>query len=199
MSRLAACLGLGVWCGCATAYVPRITEQPPVARDASEESVYQQVLERYSDSRAIYDLLDSKLFVRATLQARPFVEARLARRARFRNLTAAEQGSELVTELKRLENVTEIFFAVHANESRDDDFDRPNSVWKLGLEVEGNVLRPTSVRRVGRGTLELASYYPYVDLFWTAYVAQFPKASGARASFTVSSSLGQATLPLALE
>lgn len=198
MSRPAGCLLL-LLAGCATAYVPRVTEQPPVARDASEESVYQQVLERYSDSRAVYDFLDTKLFVRATAQARPFVEARLARRAHFRNLTSAEQGSELVGELKRLENVTEIFFAVHANEPKDDDFDRATSVWKLGLTVSGNVLRPTSVRRVGRGTIELASIYPYVDLFWTAYVAQFPKASGAAATFTVSSSLGQAELPLALE
>jgi hypothetical protein len=185
--------------GCATAYVPRVSEQPPVARDAAEESVYQQVLERYSEGRAVYDFLDSKLFVRATAQARPFVEARLTRRAHFRNLTPAEQRSELVGELKRLENVTEVFFAVHANDSKDDDFDRPTSVWKLGLTVAGDVLRPSSVRRVGRGSIELASIYPYVDTFWTAYVAQFPKASGARAIFTVSSSQGQAELPLALE
>ena len=178
---------------CAQGRVPRIGDAPPSARDDGAEVAYQDVLARSSDRKAIYDGLDTRLFVSSTWQSEEFVTARIQRQAAFRDLSKAEADEMLAAERARLKDDTVFFFGVHANDPRHDDFDRPNSVWSLTLVSDGTPLRPVEVRRIGRSTSDMRGVYPYMDTFWVGYEVRF---IAARPPFKlkVASSLGEAVL-----
>ncbi len=182
-----------ILCGCAGGRVPRIGDPAPTARDDAAEVAYQEVLSRVSDRKAIYQGLDTVVFISATWQSEEFVAARVARTAAFRGLGKLEHEQMLKTERDKLKDDTVFFFGVHANDPRTDDFDRSNSIWSLSLMTSEGQLRPVEVRRVGRATADMRSLYPYMDTFWVGYEVRF---INARPPFKlkVASSLGEANL-----
>lgn len=189
------------WCavvlaGCAGARLPRVPGDPPPAdADPAREAAYQQVLERHTRHAAIYDGFDSRAFVYATLQAPAFVEARLERRAAFQSATAAELATARAAEETRLADATELVFAVHVNDSRFDDFDRPNSLWRLSLKAGAAELAPLSIERLGRTTVELRSIYTYLESFWVVYRLRFPRVDPqGPLALEVASAVGKAEL-----
>jgi hypothetical protein len=190
-----ACVALA---GCTTARIPRVGGDPPPADpDSSREQAYQVVLERYTRSQAVYDNLDTNVFFHATWQSPAFVEARLARDASFRAIPAAEAAANLAAEQQRLGDATEFHMAVHANDYKFEDFNRPDSMWRLALVVDGQDLRPLSVDRLGRTNSPMRSIYSYMEPFWVGYRVRFPKVSlqpGQTFTFRLASALGKADL-----
>lgn len=196
-----AALATALACGCANLPPPRVGEPPPVARDAASEQAYQGVLARFTAKRAIYEGLETQLFVAATLEGPAFVEARVRREGEFKSASAAEVAAALEAERARLSGATEVLFGVHASDRKLDDFDRPNSIWRLALAVGGEERRPLEVKRLGKATRELRSLYPYLDDFWVAYRLRFPGAltAGQGAVLEVASTAGQARLEFRAE
>ncbi|MBX7098539.1 MAG: hypothetical protein K1X89_12580 [Myxococcaceae bacterium] len=196
MKALTAVLLVG--CACATARVPRIGEPPPVVPDAAVESAYQAQIERVSARGAVYDGLDTRVFVAATVQTPAFVEARVRRSGSFKALPAAEVEANLASEQARLSDMVEVVFGVHCNEPKFDDFDKPSSIWRLTLSSGAQELAPREVKRMGRASLDLRSIYPYLDTFWVAYVARFPRPAEEPGAYQlrIASSLGKAELEL---
>lgn len=198
---LAAAVALST--ACATGRIPRVPgDPPPAVSDGAAERAYQAVLERYSASRAVYDNLDTKLFVQATWLSPRFSAERVRREGQFKAWPAAELEQKLAAEQQRLVEATEFFFAVHANDYRFDDFDRPNTMWRMVLVVGGEELAPLSVERLGRTNFEMRSYYSYMESFWVGYRVRFPSRAlraGEVMKLKVASALGQAELPFAAE
>ena len=188
---------------CATAPIPRIGgDAAPAVSDAADEAKYQSVLEAHTKSQAIYDNLDQKCFVHATIQSPRYVEARLAREAVFRSLPTDEIAKARVAEQARLSDATEFIMGTYTADYRWDDFQRPNSMWRIALVVGDRELTPISIVRVGRATADLRSFYPYLESFWVAYRVRFPKIearSGETIRLKLSSSLGRAELPFIVE
>ena len=177
MRWLAAASVLLLLAACPSARVPRIPgDPPPAVRDSAAEREYQLVLEKYSRSQGVYDNLDTKLFFQATWQSPPFAEARVRREGMFKAWPGAELETKLTDERKRLADATEFFFGVHANDYRFDDFDRPNTMWRMVLVVGSEELAPVSVERIGRTNTEMRSYYSYMESFWVGYRVRFPSA-----------------------
>ncbi|MCA2980050.1 MAG: hypothetical protein INH41_29780 [Myxococcaceae bacterium] len=185
---------------CATARIPRIGgDPPPVDTDPALESAYQQTLERATRSQGIYDVLDTRLFVHATWESPAFVEARVSRFGRFRALPADEVRAAKEAERQRLADVVEFHLAVHANDPRMDDFDRPSSMWRLALVVDGREYAPKLVERIGRTNTEQRSYYSYMEPFWVGYRVRFPKVETRAMTLKIASAAGKAELVFAGE
>jgi hypothetical protein len=185
---------------CASARIPRIGGDPsPVDTDPALESSYQQTLEAATRSRGIYDVLDTRLFVYATWESPAFVEARVSRFARFRALPVEEARSSLEAERQRLSDVVEFHLAVHANDPRMDDFDRPSSMWRLALVVDGKEYPPKLIERIGRANTEQRSYYSYMEPFWVGYRVRFPKVETRAMTLKIASAAGKAELVFAGE
>jgi hypothetical protein len=189
--------------GCASAHLPRVPgEPPPMVADVEAERRYQQLLERATRSAALYDAFDTRAFLRAAWQSRSFVEARVRREGEFKAIGAAELEALLTAEQARCASATEFFLAVHANDPKYDDFSRPGSMWRLALLVDGRELLPLSVERLGRTTLEMRSYYSWMESYWVAYRVRFPPLEpGATRAFTfqLASAVGQARLEFTTE
>ncbi len=186
-----------VLAACPTARLPRVPGDPaPAYEDDAKERAYQAVLEEWTRQQAIYDHLDTRLFVAATLQSRAFVETRLQRWADFKVVPPAELMSAKQAELDRLANATEFFVGVHVNETHFDDFDRSDSMWRIALVVDGKDLQPMSIERLGRTNVEMRSVYSYMESFWVAYRVRFVKVVPASGKMTLrlASSVGRADL-----
>lgn len=199
--RAVVAAGAVVLLGCANARIPRVGGDPaPIDPDPAAESAYQQTLERYTRSQGVFDFLDTRLFVYATWESTPFVEARVKRFARFRALPADEERAALEAERQRLKDVTEFHLAVHANEPKMDDFDRANSMWRLALLVDGKETTPELIERIGRTSTEQRSYYSYMEPFWVGYRVRFPRPpGGGTMTLKIASSVGKAELTFAGE
>ncbi len=198
MRRLAV-TALLVLTACSTARIPRIPgDPPPAVRDVDAERAYQELLEKFSSARGVYDNLDTKVFFQASWQSKTFSEARVRREGLFKAWPAPELEKKLAAEQARLADATEFFFAVHANDYRFDDFDRPNTMWRFVLVVGDEELVPATVERLGRTNTEMRSYYSYMESFWVGYRVRFPKRAlnpGQGFRLKLASALGQAELP----
>lgn len=189
--------------GCAAAHLPRVPgDPPPVVADHEAEGQYQELLDRSTRSAALYDNFDTRAFVRAVWQSPTFVEGRVRREAQFKAMSPAETDARLAAEHARCASATEIFFAVHVNDPKYDDFSRPNSMWRLALLIAGQSLAPLSVERLGRTTVEMRSYYSWMESFWVGYRVRFPPIQASRGSvlgFQLASAVGQARLEFIAE
>jgi hypothetical protein len=181
---------------CATARLPvAASDSAPAARSEEEESKYQVVLARYTQSRAVYDNFDTRMFVRATWQSPEFVEARARREAHFRALPVPEEEAVVSKALEQGASSTSFFMSVYVTDYRTDDFEKPNSMWRLVVVSNtGAEARPTSVIRLGRSMPEMRATYSYMEQFWVGYWVTFPKQSGPM-TLRLASALGQADLP----
>jgi hypothetical protein len=187
---------------CTAGRVPTVGEPAPEVPDRQAERAYQDLAARYSARGEIYDRLDTRLFAGATYQSEPFVEARVRRSGLFLSQPESVIAAELEKERAAMATAHEFFLGVHVNDPKYDDFDRPDSTWRLALAADGVEVTPIEVRRVGRSDLRLKAMYPYMDTFWVGYVVRFPRSlpPGARqAVLKVASALGRIELPIPLE
>lgn len=160
--------------GCSLA-PPTVGERAASVKDSQAESAYQASLARYTDRAEVYDLLNTRMFAAATFQAWPFREARVHRLALFQVQPAPVEQRHLLEERSEFESFHEFFFGAHVNNYRYDDFDRPNTIWRIALVSGAVETTPVSVQRLGRSNLDMRAIYPYMDDFWVAYRIRFPR------------------------
>ena len=154
---------------------PVVGERPAGVKDSQAESAYHTALERYTDRGEVYDLLNTRMFAAATFQSWPFREARVHRLALYQVLPPVVEQQHLAEERSEFESFHEFFFGAHVNNYRFDDFDRPNSIWRIVLVTGPVETTPVSVLRIGRSNLSMRAIYPYMDEFWVAYRIRFPR------------------------
>lgn len=192
-------VALALLAGCSTGRIPTLgsSDMAPRLRDDQQESAYQDVLDRFTRSYALYDVLDSRLFARATWHSPTFAEALAGRRAAFKALPELERTAKIQAARKEAEAVAEFFLAVHANDPKADDFGRPQSPWRVALVTKSGEREPVSIERLGRTNTELRAAYSYLEPFWTGYRVRFTAlAPGEERGMVLrlASSLGQADL-----
>lgn len=187
--------------GCATGHIPRVPgDPPPAVSDDQAERNYQDLLSKFTAEQGVYDNLDTKVFFRATWQSPAFSSARIRREGLFKSWPSALLDEKLGAEEKRLADVTEFFFAVHANDYRFDDFEKPNTMWRFVMVVGSDEIAPVTIERLGRTNTEMRSYYSYMESFWVGYRVRFPrKVSGEKFSLKLASALGKAELAFSPE
>lgn len=187
--------GLLMASACSMFRAPVVGESAPAQKDPADENRWQQTLERYTDHKAIYDGLDSRLFAAATWQSPQLVDARVRRECDFRGLPESATRARLAAEQSRLAAVTEVHLGVHVADYHFEDFGRSDSMWSIALVKDGVEVTPTKVTRNGKARLHMRAIYPYLDEFWVSYDLQFPKvvvAPGDKLTMRMASSIGRA-------
>ena len=159
--------------GCTTA-PPRVGEQPPHMADEAAEQHFQEVLARWSRSAEIYDKLDLKMFVSATEESVDFRTNRAERLADFQRLPKENVKSMVDAELTASQQSYDFFLGVHTSSPKWNDFDRPESIWRMALRSGAGEVTPVQVERIGRADLNTRAIYLYLGDFWTAYRIHFP-------------------------
>jgi hypothetical protein len=143
--------------------------------DYPTEEKYLALLDHYSGKAEIYSGFDTQLFAGVTYQTWPFREARVRRLALFRSMTTTEIDSLLARERAEYEKYNVFVFGTWTVDSRFDDFDKRDSVWRIALVIDGAEVLPEDVVRVSRVTQDVRAIYPYMGSFWVQYRARFPR------------------------
>jgi hypothetical protein len=139
---------------------------------------YMKTLDAQTRSVKIYSGLDSILYLTATYKTLNFRQAYVERYADGYQLGEAYRSALMEREREESDKYNEIFFTAYTPDARWNDFDAQNSVWRLYLEDSaGNRLIPVSVRKINGNEPLLREFFPYFDLWSSAYVVRFPKYS----------------------
>jgi hypothetical protein len=174
MTRLAAC-ALVLLGGCST-LPPRVGEPPAQVADSQAEQAYHQVFDRWTRQTTIYDQLDNRMFLAATLQSPEFVKARVERLAAFEALPSADEQSLLQSQSADAAQGYDFFFGVHTEKRRWNDLDRNPSLWRVALHTSAGEVTPVLVERIQRPNVNLRGIYVYLGDFWVGYRVRFPAA-----------------------
>lgn len=207
MRRLFAAVALLGTLGACSNIPPYVGEPPPTLKDQKAEEAYLAVLARYSGRDEIYDGFDTRIFTGATLQTPAFREARVRRQAAFQVLPPPKVEALLAEEMAEAAKFHDVFFGVHLNDSRYDDFSQKRTIWRLALVTPAGEVTPLEVRRMGRADLNVQAFYPYTGLFWVGYRVRFPITFSngepvipdgtSQVALRVASSLGKTELKMA--
>jgi len=173
MKRLAVvALLLG---GCST-LPPRVGEPPAQVSNAQDEQAYHEVLDRWTRHTTIYDQLDNRMFLAATLQTPEFVKARVDRVAAFKGLPTADAQALLAHESAEASNGYTFFFGVQTEKRRWNDLDSDHSLWRVALHTGAGEVTPVQIDRIDRPDVNLRGLYFYLGDFWVGYRVRFPSA-----------------------
>ena len=139
---------------------------------------YSKVLNAETRSAKIYSGLDAVLFITATYKTMDFREAYVDTYAKGYEVDPSYLAALLERERDENDRYNEIFFAAYTSESRLNDFDKRDSVWRLYLDdSEGNRLTPVSVTKLDPADPVLRKFFPYFDQWSSGYIVRFPKYS----------------------
>ena len=137
---------------------------------------YFDILNLMTRSKKVIDNMDNKLFIYATYKSWPLREA-YADEYAGRYLMYNYQKDRLkATEKESDERFNEFFVAVYTPDEQWNDFNAPESIWKIYLEDEkGDRVSPIEIKKVDVNSPLIREFYPYLDLWSSGYIIRFPK------------------------
>lgn len=148
------------------------------APEAAQKADYPGVLERWSRGVKIFDGLESRLYFNATYKTPDFRRAYIDRYSKSYELGEDSRKNLLDRELEQAEAYNEFFFTAYTPDEGWNDFEEKGSIWKLYLEDgSGNRVVPVSVTKLDNSDPVIREFFPYFDLWSSAYTVKFPKYS----------------------
>ncbi len=139
---------------------------------------YSKVLNAETRTTKVYSGLDAVLFITATYKTMEFREAYVDLYAKGYEVDPSYLAALLDREREENDRYNEIFFTAYTSDSKINDFDKRDSVWRLYLDdSEGDRLTPVSVTKLDSNDPVLRKFFPYLDQWSSAYTVRFPKYS----------------------
>lgn len=142
------------------------------------EQDYFDVLSKWTRSVKVFDGLDAKIYMTATYKDNAFISAYVKRYVKAFKIDDSYAAVLYERELSEADRYNEFFISVYTPEDAWNDLARQNSIWRLYLEDGTGVrLAPLSISQVDKGDPLLREFFPYMDMWSTAYRIKFPKYS----------------------
>jgi hypothetical protein len=164
--------------------------------DPHLEGDYGRTLKRWTRTVSVYSGLETRAFVRMVYLTPEFVAAQAQQISRMR-AELPDQAAETLAR-KREEYRQPSFFAVAYMPDRTaNDWNEPESVWRIALNLGEGERRPDRIIRYDRPfNAELRALYPYLDEYSTAYLLRFPEPAPPTQETTVTTAQVPAPRPL---
>jgi hypothetical protein len=136
---------------------------------------YKTVCDEWSREARIHRGLEVELIVSATFKSEEFRRAYAEEYAKAYRLTPEKKKQFVDDQLEAATRGHEFLMAAFVPEEKWDDFDQPNSVWKLYLVNDQNErVEPVEVRSVRRQDAVTPHFFPYVTPWKSVYKVRFP-------------------------
>ncbi|CAG1065214.1 hypothetical protein BAC1_00792 [uncultured bacterium] len=137
---------------------------------------YFKSLDRWSRGQKVYQGLEARLYMNATLKTAEFRRAYMERYAAMYELSPGHAKAMAERENEQAEAFNEFFFTAYTPDETLNDFDESESVWQMYIEDSaGNRSRPISITEVDSSEHVIREFFPYFDLWSKAYTVKFPK------------------------
>lgn len=172
-------------------------EVTPGGRAIRTESEYFKVVDENSQQKTVYQGLYNLLDIQATALKSSVLEAQLDQFTRIYQWDEKKFLEEKGKNEARLNKQAEFFLAFYTPDRKSDDLNKPNTLWRVFLDVGGKRYDAT-ITKIKTGTPELISIYPSFNRFYTPYQLTFnvpmKAIEGQPMKLTVTGSVGYAVL-----
>jgi len=137
---------------------------------------YNGELHRWTQEAKAFSSLEERLSVVATYRGADFKRAYREYYAESFGLSASERADLRAKDKAALGKYSEFLLSVHTSEVSLNNLDTKKSPWKIYLfDSTGARCEPLSITRVDRADPVRGAFFPYIDLWSTAYVVRFPR------------------------
>lgn len=174
----------------------KTTATDVVAISDVPEQEYQSVIKKFSRDTKQYDGFHQTFGATVTLLNSEVNMLILQRRGHFLGWSEEEMREEREKSFQEMSAYSKVFLSFFSPNNEVDDLHRPDSIWKIYLEYngqryEGKIKKDTSKRA------ELQQLYTHMDRFHTPYIVSFevPMSSveQTNSKLVITSSLGTAS------
>lgn len=139
---------------------------------------YSDELDDWTRSVKIYDGLEARLYISATYKSPSFREAYIDRYVDSYGLGETYRTALVEREAEQGDRYNEFFFTAYTPVEEWNDFEKKESIWRLYMEDDtGARLSPVAIAKLDSSDPVLRSFFPYFDLWSSAYIVKFPKYS----------------------
>jgi hypothetical protein len=145
--------------------------------DPDLEGEYGKALKKWTRKVALYSGLETRAFVRVVYLSPDFVISQALEISRMR-AELPDKAAETLARMRSDYRQPSFFAVVYIPDKTANDWNEPNSVWRLALNQGLGEQAPEKVQRFEVPfNAELRALYPYLDEYSTAYLLRFPDAA----------------------
>jgi len=138
---------------------------------------YNAALTHWTRGKRVYENVESRLFVKATLHSWAFRQSQIAYRTKREELHHGDVETLKTDNRKDAEQWIEFFVAAHTHEwywNRLENRSK-DALWRIRLlNDKGVAISPSQVNRLGSDDPKYRILYPYYQDFYVAYRVRFP-------------------------
>lgn len=142
-------------------------------RNVISDSEYASIINKNSDHVRIYNGFQNALDIQAVIINSKVAEAQLSHGTRIYQWSDEKFMNEKAKFEARLASETEFFVSFFTPERKNDDLFKPDSIWRVFLDVNGKRYEP-KIERVKLSYAEIVGMYPIFSRFSTPYRIVFP-------------------------
>jgi hypothetical protein len=142
--------------------------------DPELEGEYGKALKQWTRKVALYSGLETRAFVRMVYLSPDFVTAQALEISRMR-AELPDKAVETLARMREQYRQPSFFAIVYVPDRTANDWNEPNSVWRLALNMGTGEREPERIQRFDVPfSAELRVLYPYIDEYSVAYLIRFP-------------------------
>jgi hypothetical protein len=143
--------------------------------DPELEGEYGKALKKWTRKVALYSGLETRAFVRVVYLSPDFVNSQALELSRMR-AELPDKAAETLARLREQYRQPSFFAVVYIPDKTANDWNEPNSVWRLALNMGIGERPPDRIQRYEVPfNAEMRALYPYLDEYSTAYLIRFPE------------------------
>jgi hypothetical protein len=166
------------------------TTHPDPRLTLISEGQYRQIIESNMRNEKVYDGFMNVMDVSAVELNHTVLEAQADHNARIYQWDPTQYATEKQKSLASLPQQTDFFVSFFVPDRKHDDLHKPNTKWKIFLDINGKRIEPKEIKRVKALLVELQEMYPHHSRWHTPYKITFPipasdiEKMGAKLTFT---------------
>jgi hypothetical protein len=142
--------------------------------DPELEGEYGMALRKWTRQVALYSGLETRAFVRIVYLSPDFVLSQAKELSRMR-AELPDKAAQTVAKMQEDYRQPSFFAVVYVPDKTANDWNEPNSVWRLALNMGLGEQPPEKIQRFEVPfNAELRALYPYLDDYSVAYLLRFP-------------------------
>jgi len=143
---------------------------------------YPEELENWTRTVKVFEGFETRLYFSATYKSPSFRESYIDRYVEGYGLGETYRSALIERETEQGAGYNEFFFTAYTPVDEWNDFEKKESIWRLYLEDDtGARLAPVSITKLDSSDAVLREFFPYFDLWSSAYIVKFPKYAPAGA------------------
>jgi hypothetical protein len=138
---------------------------------------YKKPLKKWTRQNEVYQREDfyASMLWTATFHSKEFLHAKVEKISGFYDYNDSQKQNLMNEELSKIEDEMVFFVSVYTYNYRDANLTLDSNAWEILATVQGQAVKPKTVKRIKKPSPTQLSLYPYINLWSNHYMITFPK------------------------